>query len=85
MVYKRVKQRQDIDYGQQLRQQRVQGSINPFKLGFISVTMAVVLTFLILHHFLMENNIQVNHYDFIHNFQSGIWLFMYAKFVMRVS
>ena len=59
MMYKRTKQRQEVDYGQQLRQQRVEGSINPYKLGFISISMVVVLTFLLLHQFSIENNIQV--------------------------
>ena len=59
MIYKRTKQRQEVDYGQQLRQQRVEGSINPYKLGFISISMVVVLTFLLLHQFSIENNIQV--------------------------
>ena len=58
-MYKRTKQRQEVDYGQQLRQQRVEGSINPYKLGFISISMVVVLTFLLLHQFSIENNIQV--------------------------
>ena len=59
MMYKRTKQRQEVDYGQQLRQQRVEGSINPYKLGFISISMVVVLTFLLLHQFSIETNIQV--------------------------
>ena len=78
MVYKRSKQRQEVDYGQQLRQQRVDGSVsrnllqslsfppptklkvNPYKLGFITLTMAVILTFLVLHQFVVsESNIQV--------------------------
>ena len=87
MVYKRTKQRQEVDYGQKLRQQRVDGAVstyfgyfiiprkiskksfflilflqtkvNPFKLGFITLTMAVVLTFLVLHRFVVSDNIQV--------------------------
>ena len=33
--------------------------VNPFKLGFITLTMAVVLTFLILHPIVVTRNIKV--------------------------
>ena len=37
-----------------------QGSVNPYKLGFLTMAMAVILTFLLLHQFVVsESNIEV--------------------------
>merc|ERR1719150_2449630 len=51
MVFKRVKQRKDCDYGQQLRQQRIEGSVNIQTPTFVIIGMFVIVTFLCLHNF----------------------------------
>ena len=58
MVYKRLN-RKEMDYGARLRQQRVLGSQNLFKMAFLLISGVVHLFFLILHEFVTRKNTKV--------------------------
>ena len=59
IIYKRF-HKKEMDYGARLRQQRVLGSQNLYKMAFLFISGLVHLFFLILHEVVTRNNTKVS-------------------------